>query len=310
MTKEEYLDLHYPGLKWIDLSETCKSIQHALWDAYDDKGEIVDVLKFKIAFNNCVPIYNKLKEHEDQIRIDLDEYNGKHGTPVFCPETLETISTPIQDMSFICDTYHKYFESIDISLFIDNHEATECQDNIDISDVVNYKDEDLNHRKWFVKILDSKIPDEEKEKDQIIIKDKDQILYNCLKRLYDELCNWGCFTPDKEDKSVFIYRFSGFNGSYPIERKIIWKKENVFLGYIVRCLISDKWNAPMDFGTAASFFTSETGKPMNLASAKNYNVENYEEQKRKKSLPIDFINAVELLKKSGFINVEFTSARR
>ena len=305
MTREEYFDSHYPGLKWIDLSESCKMIQNALWDAYDETGRIVDILKFKFAYKNCVPLYNKLKEYEDQIRMDLDEYNGKHGTPVLCLETLESISTPIQDMAFICDTYHKYFEFIDVSSIGEdekNKETTEYKDINSLIDKVEYKDNDPEHRKWFVKILDSKIPNQHN--------DKDQVLYDCLGQLYDELCNLGYLNHNNEDKSVFIYRFSGFNEIYPTERKIIWKGKNVFLGYIVRCLISDKLNIPMDFVTVASFFTSETGKPMNLASAKNYTVENYEEQKRKKSLPIDFVNAVELLRRCGFVNVEFTSSRR
>jgi len=310
MTKEEFFDFHYPNLEWVDLSESCKMIQNALWDAYDyDTGEIVDFLKFKIAFNNCVPLYNKLKEYEDQIRIDLDEIDGKHGTPVFCLETLEAIGTSIEDMAFICDTYHKYFESIDISLFIEDHEATECQEKNITSDTVTYKDEDPEHRKWFVKILSSKIPDKQEDKDQII-KDQDQILYNCLKRLYDELCNCGCLNPDNKDKAVFIYRFSGFNGIYPIERKLLWKDQDILLGYIARCLLSDKRNVPMQFSTVAKFFYKENGKPMNLATATHCTVENFEEEKRKKRLHFSFIKAVELLRKSGFVNVEFTSSRR
>ena len=37
-------------------------------------------------------------------------------------------------------------------------------------------------------------------------------------------------------------------------------------------------------------------------------VDNYEEKKN--ALPPDFIRAVELLRKCGFVNVEFTSSRR
>ena len=197
-------------------------------------------------------------------------------------------------MAFICDIYHKYFESIDLNSF---------------TEIVNSKDEKAEHRKWFVKILDSKIPDKEDDNGKII-KEKDQILYNCLNRLYDELCNYDCLNPNIEDRYVFIYRFSGLNGEYSTERKLLWKDQDILLGYIARCLLSDKRNVPMNFSTVATFFYKENGKPMNLATAINYTVEDYEEEKRKKLLPLSFIKAVELLRKSGFVNVEYTSSRR
>lgn len=306
MTRKEYFDTFYPGLKWIDLSESCKMIQYALWNAYDETGRIVNVLKFKFAYKNGVPLYNKLKDYEDQIRKDVDELAGKHGSPMFSVETLEAISDPIHDMAFICDIYHKYFEVVDISLLQEdnkNDETIESDENPICSKNVEYKDEDPEHRKWFVKILDSKIPDQHNDSN------KDQIIYDCLCLLYDELCNLGCLNHNNEDKSIFIYRFSGFNGTYPTERKLLWKDKDILLGYIARCLLSDKRNVPMIFSTVASFFYNKNGKTMNLASATNYTVEDFEEEKRKKLLPLSFIKAVELLKKCGFINVEFTSSR-
>lgn len=305
MTKEEFFDIYYPGLKWINLSESCKMIQNALWDAENEKGDdYKDSLHFKFAYQVCVPIYDNLREYEDQIKNDIDTLNLKHGTPAFSVETLIEISDPIQDMAFICDTYHKYFESIDISMLTNGNEniASNKLDNEPNNyQTVNYKDQDPEHRKkWFSKVRDSKIPSEQA--------DKDQYMYDCLNRLFDELCNIDCLDPDKENRDIFIYRFSGFNGIYPPEIKIRWKGKNIFLGYISRCLLSDKTNEPEGLGIISSVFLSESEKEINLATAKNCMVDNYEEKKN--ALPPDFIRAVELLRKCGFVNVEFTSSRR
>ena len=172
------------------------------------------------------------------------------------------------------------------------------------NEMINLRsDQDPAHRKWFVKVLNSKIPIKPN-------KDRDHILYENLNKLYKELCDSDYLNPNEEDKSVFIYRFSGLNGSFSPERKIKWKGDDIFLGYIVRCLISDERNVPMSFSTIASFFSAEKGTPIHLASAKNYEVKDFEEEKRIKCLPLKFISAVELLRKCGFANVEFTSSRR
>lgn len=307
MTKEEFFNLYYPGLKWIDLSESCKMIQNALWDAENEKGDnYKDSLHFKFAYQVCVPIYNKLREYEDQIKNDISELNGKHGTPAFSVETLDEISVPIQDMAFICDTYHHYFEFVDISLLTNGNEKNETiklDNQPDKQQRLNYIDQDPEHRKkWFSRVRDSKIPSGQSN--------KDQFMYDCLNRLFDELCNIDCLNPDKGNRDIFIYRFSGFNGIYPPEIKIRWKGKNIFLGYISRCLLSDKTNEPEGLGVISSVFLSETEKEINLATAKNCVVDNFEDEKRKNILPPDFIKAVELLRKCGFTNVEFTSSRR
>ena len=313
MTKEEFFNLYYPGLKWVNISESCKMIQHAIWGAYNEQEELVDVHKLKSAYQICVQLYNDFKKYEDQIKNDVDEINGKHGTPFFGLTTCDEISPTILDMSFICETYHKHFEFLDTSIFceIKNKneivaegkisERTEFGDKKQIYETVYFKDQAPEHKKWFVKVLDSKIPQGQP---------KDQLLHENLITLFKELCKLGYVDSDNHNEDIFVYRFSGFNGSYPIEHKILWKGKNTFLGYIVRCLISDKNDVPMNFGDVASFFVQETGKPINLASAKNCVVVNFEEEKRKQILPTDFIHVVELLKKCGFVNVEFTSSRR
>ena len=307
MTKEEFFEMNYPGLKRINLSESCKMIYYALLDAEIEKGDnYKDSLHFKFAYQVCVPIYDTLREYEDQIRNDFDELNGKHGSPAFSVETFIEISDPLQDMVFICDTYHKYFEFIDISMLSNGNEKNDTikqENEPNNHQIVNYKDQDPEHRKkWFAKVRDSKIPSEQP--------DKDQYMYDCLNRLFDELCNIDCLDPDKENRDIFIYRFSGFNGIYPPEIKIRWKGKNIFLGYIARCLLSDKTNEPEGLGIISSAFLSESEKEINLATAKNCVVDNFEDEKRKNILPPDFIRAVELLKKCGFVNAEFTSARR
>ena len=97
-------------------------------------------------------------------------------------------------------------------------------------------------------------------------------------------------------------------------RNALDRAENVVEKYyktllkIEQILITDTNNKPMAFGTVASFFLSPTHVPMNFSTADNYTVKDFEKERNK--LDPQFVKAVELLKKCGFINVEFTSARR
>ena len=61
-------------------------------------------------------------------------------------------------------------------------------------------------------------------------------------------------------------------------------------------------------GIAVEFFESKSGKSINLATAKQVPVVDYE--KEKNNLDPNFVEAVELLRRCGFINVEFTSKRK
>ena len=305
MTKEEFIDSFYPGLKCVDLSESRNIILNALWDSYDE-GKIIDVLKFKFAYQVCVPLYNKLKEYEDQIRYNFDEIFNNYGVHSYSLETLDEITDPIQDMEFICDTYHKYFEAFNESTI--ETMANMASDEMPKSDfysneneIINLKsDQEPAHRKWFVKVLNSKIPTKPN-------KGKDQILYENLKKLYKELGDSDLINQNEEDQTVFIYRFSGLKGPFSPEREIKWKGKNKLLGYIARCLLSDKTNDPVGLGLVASFFQSMSGKPMNL-SVQDCPFKDFE--KDENGLHPDFVKAVKLLRKCGFINVEFTSARR
>jgi hypothetical protein len=167
------------------------------------------------------------------------------------------------------------------------------------TEIVFNKDHNPNHKEWFIKILSSKIPENQSDKDTFILK--------CLNCLFDELCKMGYLDPDDENRLIFIYRFSGFNDAYPLGWGLEWKGKNTFLGYIVRCLISDNLTDPVGLGKVASYFISKSRKAMNL-SVQSCTFKDFDNEKNK--LNSDFVNAVELLRKCGFVNVEFTSSRR
>ncbi|MBR6140189.1 MAG: hypothetical protein IKQ37_00260 [Bacteroidaceae bacterium] len=156
--------------------------------------------------------------------------------------------------------------------------------------------------KWYVTVLNSKLKGNNSE-------EKNTELSKCLSLLYDELTKDDSNLVDTATpKSLFIYRFSGKGESYPLTTKINWRGKNVLLGYIIRCLLSDARNTPEDMGIAAEFFESKTGKPINPATARYISVNNYE--KERNNLNPNFVEAVELLRRCGFINVEYTSKRR
>lgn len=295
MTKEEYFNLNYPELEKMDFSNSCRMIQNALWDSYED-GEIKDIQKFEFAHRICLSLYNKLKGYEEQIKNDIEELSGKHGTPIFDLESIDEIADAINDMAYICETYHK-IEHIDISAPTEDNKNNKNKENETTTNIS--QDENPKHRNnWFVKVLDSKIPSSKTKETE-----KNRSIYNCLSKLYDELCVIDALDYDNKEKKIFIYRFSGLNGTFPPEMKLRWKEKQVFLGYIVRCLLSDKINAPEGLGKVALFFDSIT----NLSVA-NIIVKDYE--KEKESLHPYFVKAVEVLRKCGFDNVQFTSARR
>lgn len=156
--------------------------------------------------------------------------------------------------------------------------------------------------KLFVAVLNSKLKG-------ITCKEKNSELLKCLSLLYEELTNEGNNLIDTvTPKALFIYRFSGKGEEFPLKTKIKWRGKNVLLGHIIRCLLSDKKYAPEDMGIVSDFFESKSGKPINLATARQVDVIDYETQKD--SLNKNFVKAVDLLQHCGFINVEYTSKRR
>ena len=191
-----------------------------------------------------------------------------------------------------------------VSLYTDDEQQTiiveEHQDTRHENQTFDGNDSIFLREKRYVTVLNSKLKGSNSE-------EKDRELPKCLSLLYDELTKEGLIDTTSS-KSLFVYRFSGQGEPYPPSSKINWRGKNVLLGHIIRCLLSDARNTPEDMGIAAEFFESKTGKPINPATARYISVNNYE--KERNNLNPNFVEAVELLRRCGFINVEYTSKRR
>ncbi len=191
-----------------------------------------------------------------------------------------------------------------VSLYTDDEQQTiiveEHQDTRHENQTFDGNDSIFLREKRYVTVLNSKLKGSNSE-------EKDRELPKCLSLLYDELTKEGLIDTTSS-KSLFVYRFSGQGEPYPPSSKINWRGKNVLLGHIIRCLLSDARNTPEDMGIAAEFFESKTGKPINPATARYVSVNNYE--KERNNLDPNFVEAVELLRRCGFINVEYTLKRR
>lgn len=191
-----------------------------------------------------------------------------------------------------------------VSLYTDDEQQTiiveEHQDTRHDNQTFDGNDSIFLREKRYVTVLNSKLKGSNSE-------EKDRELPKCLSLLYDELTKEGLIDTTSS-KSLFVYRFSGQGEPYPPSSKINWRGKNVLLGHIIRCLLSDARNTPEDMGIAAEFFESKTGKPINPATARYVSVNNYE--KERNNLDPNFVEAVELLRRCGFINVEYTTKRR
>lgn len=162
-------------------------------------------------------------------------------------------------------------------------------------------DNNESHKTWFKTVLYSKVNGKN-------IEEKQENLYCNLEKLYSYLSspNKGYIDP-LTDKNLFIYRFSGFNDIHPPKDIISWNGKNILLGYIIRCLFSDNAQEP-ELKDVAGFFISKSGKQINLASARYIEGSNFDTEKNR--LPKLFVEAVEILRGCGFVNVEFTKKRR
>ncbi|MCR5679432.1 MAG: hypothetical protein K6G08_04380 [Prevotella sp.] len=190
------------------------------------------------------------------------------------------------------------------SLYTDDEQqailAEEYQDTLHEDQAFDGDKSTIPTEKWHVAVLNSKLKGNNSE-------EKNTELNRCLSLLYNELTKEGSNLIDTTTpKALFVYRFSGKGESYPLTTKINWRGKNVLLGHIIRCLLSDARNAPEDLGIAAEFFESKSRKPINLATAKQVPVNDYEKERNN----LDLVEAVELLRRCGFINVEYTSKRR
>ena len=230
-----------------------------------------------------------------------------------CQDFLDFINLSIQQMKSIYLTVEGFLSDADkdllnwiVSLYTNDGQQEALVNNYQKvsqeGQSIDNDDNTIPQGKWYVKVLNSKLKGNNSE-------EKNIELSRCLSLLYNELTKEGSNLIDTATpKALFIYRFSGKGESYPLTTKIKWRGKNVLLGHIIRCLLSDKKNAPEDMGIASEFFESRSGNTINLASAKQVPVNDYE--KERNNLDPNFVEAVELLRRCGFINVELTSKRR
>ena len=230
-----------------------------------------------------------------------------------CQDFLDFITLSLQQMKSVYLIVEGFLNEEDknllnwiVSLYTNDGQQEVLADNYQkVSQEGHSIDNDDNtipQGKWYVTVLNSKLKGNNSE-------EKNIELSRCLSLLYNELTKEGSNLIDTTTpKALFVYRFSGKGESYPLTTKIKWRGKNVLLGHIIRCLLSDNKYAPEDMGIAAEFFESKTGKPINPATARYVSVNNYE--KERNNLDPNFVEAVELLRRCGFINVELTSKRR
>lgn len=283
-----------------------------------------------ITYNCKIQTYkillSALRSHKDAISNRFGNFRGKSFSVAIeqkwknedwdyveldCQDFQDFITLSLQQMRSVFLMLDGFLNEEDkdllnwiVSLYTDDEQqailAEEHKDTLHEDQALDGDESTISREKWHVTVLSTKLKGNNSE-------EKDRELLRCLSLLYDELTKEGLIETTSS-KSLFIYRFSGKGESYPPTTKINWRGKNVLLGHIIRCLLSDARSAPEDMGIAAEFFGSKSGKPINPATAKQVPVVDYE--KERNNLDPNFVEAVELLRRCGFINAEFTSKRR
>lgn len=151
----------------------------------------------------------------------------------------------------------------------------------------------------YLKVLVEKIPGH--------LSERVSRLRECLEKLYCILIERG-YLDENTNKELFIYRFTGFGEPYSKDQTICWKGVNRLLGYIARCLFTYRNSGTEGLGKFGEFFEDEDGKHPYLPSAKHITLEEYHMNPDKRSYR-QFKEAIEILQKCGFVNVENTSPR-
>lgn len=151
----------------------------------------------------------------------------------------------------------------------------------------------------YLKVLVEKIPGH--------LSERVSRLRECLEKLYCILIERG-YLDENTNKELFIYRFTGFAEPYSKDQTICWKGVNRLLGYIARCLFTYRNSGTEGLGKFGEFFEDEDGKHPYLPSAKHITLEEYHMNPDKRSYR-QFKEAIEILQKCGFVNVENTSPR-
>ena len=344
MDYKEYFDNTYPGINPNDITSLENAITGYSVMAFEGLN-CVDEEQCALFCQNIKYAYELLFPFEDKIKDDMKELEGNNGFSLFWDIT-DVYSSALQSMNNICELYHRYYSFIinnsdnklklvtspievtdksttkNESLRVKGQEVTTSnlsnttsQDcTIDSSKSTTYiRDSNSDN---YVRVLGSNI-------NNPVNQPENKILYECLERLFNYLLS-GYKDIDLKpsigkdtSNELFIYRFSGIRKNDQVintDEKILWTGSAVLLGYIARCLFSSLTNPPMGITKFASFFKPESGKQFNLPASAKYeeiksNVD-YESKKSKNALNPEFIKAVELLRKCGFINAEYTSKRR
>ena len=295
-----------------------------------ENNETTSTALSSITYNCKLQAYkillSALRSHKDAIEQRLGNPGGNTFTAAIeqkwededwdyveleCQDFLDFITLSLQQMKSAYLIVEGFLNKEDkdllnwiVSLYTDDEQqviiAEEYQETRHEDQAFDGEDSIILREKRHVTVLNSKLKGSNSE-------EKDRELPRCLSLLYDELTKEGLIDTTSS-KSLFVYRFSGQGEPYPPFSKINWRGKNVLLGHIIRCLLSDARNTPEDMGIAAEFFESKTGKPINPATARYISVNNYE--KERNNLDPNFVEAVELLRRCGFINVEYTSKRR
>lgn len=295
-----------------------------------ENNETTSTALSSITYNCKLQAYkillSALRSHKDAIEQRLGNPGGNTFTAAIeqkwededwdyveleCQDFLDFINLSLQQMKSAYLIVEGFLNKEDkdllnwiVSLYTDDEQqviiAEEYQETRHEDQAIDGEDSIILREKRHVTVLNSKLKGSNSE-------EKDRELPRCLSLLYDELTKEGLIDTTSS-KSLFVYRFSGQGEPYPPSSKINWRGKNVLLGHIIRCLLSDARNTPEDMGIAAEFFESKTGKPINPATARYVSVNNYE--KERNNLDPNFVEAVELLRSCGFINVEYTTKRR
>ena len=151
----------------------------------------------------------------------------------------------------------------------------------------------------FLSVVDEKVPGP--------LSQRVSIRRECLEKLYCILIERG-YLDENTDKELFIYRFTGLGEPYSKDQTICWKGVNKLLGYIARCLFTYRSSGTEGLGKFGELFEDEYGNHPYLPSAKHITLEEYNKNPDKRSYQ-QFKEAIEILQKCGFINVENTSPR-
>lgn len=273
-------------LKYIDVSlQSDKELMSK--PHYEDVYSIIKGRKIPLTENFKKQLIETSREIAFLMLVAmLDSVNDRNREPMFRQVELQVwgSNTPFnslfQYVSLNADGFKfkegKYYNWKEVLNMLSIEEFDIDADNSDIY----ISKENNNNTKNFVRVPASKY------KNGYDPKQKDMVLYKCLKKLYNKLYENNAFESPCEE--AFIYRFSGFNK--PDDLKMKWIGRYAYLGKLIRCLYEDK---DRGFVPAYKQVAEFMGLKNNIAAAGKV---------QQGSKGTDDI--VKLLTECGFINVD------